>query len=35
MGVFVFKLLMLIAMLVYSLYYLVGVIMIACEDDER
>lgn len=35
MGVFVFKLLMLIAMLVYILYYLVGVIMIAHEDDER
>ena len=35
MGVFVFKLLMLIAMLVYILYYLVCVIMIAREDDER
>ncbi|QHM58070.1 hypothetical protein C7M45_00775 [Leuconostoc mesenteroides] len=35
MGVFVFKLLMLIAMLVYILYYLVGVIMIARETDER
>jgi len=35
MGVFVFKLLMLIAMLAYILYYLVGVIMIVREDDER
>ena len=35
MGEFVFKLLMLIAMLVYILYYQVGVIMIAREDDER
>ncbi len=35
MGIFVFKLLMLITMLVYILYYIVGVIMIAHEDDER
>ena len=35
MGVFVFKLLMLIAILVYVLYYIVGVIMIAHEDDEQ
>ncbi len=35
MGVFVFKLLMLIAILVYVLYYIVGVINIAHEDDER
>ncbi len=35
MGIFVFKLFMLIALLVYVLYYIVGVIMIAHEDDER
>lgn len=35
MGVFVFKLFMLIAILVYVLYYLIGVIMIVREDDER
>ncbi len=35
MGLFVFKLFMLIALLVYVLYYIVGVIMIAHEDDER
>lgn len=35
MGLFVFKLFVLIALLVYVLYYIVGVIMIAHEDDER
>lgn len=35
MCIFVFKLFMLIALLVYVLYYIVGVIMIAHEDDER
>lgn len=35
MGVFVFQLFMLIALLVYVLYYIVGVIMIAHEDDEQ
>ena len=35
MGTFVFELFVLIILLVYILYYLVGVIMIAHEDDER
>ncbi len=35
MGTFVFELFVLIILLVYILYYLVGVIMIAREDDER
>ncbi len=35
MGAFVFKLIVLIALIVYVLYYIVGVISIAHEDDER
>lgn len=35
MGVFVFQLFMLITLFFYVLYYIVGVMMIAHEDDEQ